>query len=134
LGVNFLFALGFVAAVGFRDHVEALAEAVAGCGLLGVGEELVGLGADFAAFVVGELFAHFLDEDKEGAARAFAVAAAFGDASGPFQDRFGVLAAAEAAKNESLGGKRLSEKDVLATAFEGVDGEFNGALRKLVLL
>ena len=37
-GRNFLFALGFVAGVGFGDHVEALSEAFAGGMLLGVCE------------------------------------------------------------------------------------------------
>jgi hypothetical protein len=116
LGVDFLLALGLVAAVGLSDHVEALMEAFAGGLLLGVCEQLIGLGADFAAFVVGELVAHLLDKDQQGAAGAFAVAAAFGDASGAFDDWFGFVALAEAAQDEALGCEGLREEDILATA------------------
>ena len=83
--------------------------------LLGVGEELVGLGADFAALVVGELVAHLLDEYQQRPARALPVAAAFGDAPGAFDYGLGLLSMSQTDKNKPLSGKRLREQRILPT-------------------
>jgi hypothetical protein len=81
---------------------------------------LVGLGADFAAFVVGELVAHFLDEDEQGSSGPLTVTTALGDAPGTLDNRLRLLPPPEAAKNKPLRRERLGEQGIFPAAAQSI--------------
>src|SRR5215217_7595836 len=97
LGVNFLFALSFVARVSLSDGFQALAQPFARCMLLGVSEQLVGLGADLAAFIIGQLITHLLDEYQQRPPCALTISTPFSDPPRPFDNWFCLLLMIQAA-------------------------------------